>query len=242
MKTNTKVFNVIVILLIGIVCYYSSGNFKLLYRCIKGGNFQKLTQTAIKNERPTAPKMASEAKKAEIDNQKVLAGQPNYTSKLDVQKGKQGESLLISRGTDTHSATPVTQKVILPSPPKTPEEDISMRVDYFQDFALARHHTRMLKIGGSEEYKDPNGYQVLAKAAYSQYALELNKINAWQNELEGRFRILQDLEIFSPSEKEYIKTRLINKAGNPIPLNSTEEMQEVMNKLNDIERQQRWSD
>ncbi len=233
MKTNSTVFNVIVILLVGVVCYYSSGNFKLLYRCIKGGNSQKPTQTAIEKEHSAAPQVASkqtETEESKIDSQKVLSGQPNYTSRLDVPKREQDEPLSTGRGIDTPSVNPVTQKVILPSPPEGALELFEFYYKLYQDRAKAQYEIDMSNAGDNK---------TLQSLAQQRYTLNMAKINSWQNEIEGKFRIIDEADVLNWDEKEYVRNRIINKAGNSIPLNSAEETQEMKNRLSEVERQQR---
>ncbi|MFZ0034664.1 MAG: hypothetical protein WAK60_06730 [Sedimentisphaerales bacterium] len=152
--------------------------------------------------------------------------------------------------------------------PKDALEDFNLRYKLYQDMAKMDYEKDMANAGA---VNGQQGDPILVQSAQQKYALNMTKINTWNENLEGKFKIIHDAANLTESERESIRLRLIIESGDPIHTNyaaeafaTTEKVkrkliatqqqqkdlaqqqqrqrQEMMNRLDDIERQQRWND
>lgn len=105
------------------------------------------------------------------------------------------------------SVNPVANKTVLPSPPQTPEDDIAFRMEAFGAMNLAMYHKDMGNAGGDK---------FLETIAQQNFVLNQAKIQSWQRNIETKFHLIQQDENIDEEERGLLRTRIIDKAGDPI--------------------------
>lgn len=111
------------------------------------------------------------------------------------------------------------QQIILPPPPKDAYEDVDQRAETYKIQAFSDYQKDMLNIGSPKEI-DPDEYAFLSSIVRADYVLKRNKVNSWQNEIEGKFKIIDGADVLTSSEKEYVRNRIINKIKDPIQIST----------------------
>lgn len=118
------------------------------------------------------------------------------------------------------SINPVFQRTTLPPPPQTPDDDVAFRMEAFNAMNLAMYHKDMGNSGDD---------QFLQTIAQSNYTLNQAKITSWQRNIDMKFRLIQQDDNLDEEERGLLRTRIIDKSGDPIniPTVAKEQAQDI---------------